>query len=52
VISNSVRSPLRSSSALVATVVLIFTAAIAPGGIAAPSAAPISRRMPAIAASA
>ena len=33
-ISSSVRSPLRSSSALVATVVPIFTAPTRPGGIA------------------
>ena len=33
---SSVRSPLRSSSALVATVVPIFTAPIAPGGIGSP----------------
>jgi hypothetical protein len=49
--SNSVRSPLRSSSALVATVVPIFTAPIAPGGIGSPSARPSNARMPATAAS-
>ena len=38
--SSSMRSPLRSSSALVATVVPIFTASIMPGGIGASSGTP------------
>ena len=38
VITSAVRSPVRSSSALVATVVPIFTASIAPAGIGAPGA--------------
>src|SRR5579859_1487740 len=51
VMSNSVRSPLRSSSALVATVVPIFTAPMRSLGIAAPGASPSRRRMPSTAAS-
>ena len=42
VMSSSVRSPLRSSSALVATVVPIFTAPICPAGIGSPGARPSS----------
>ena len=48
---SSVRSPLRSSSALVATVVPILTAPIRSAGIASPAPQPRKRRMPSIAAS-
>ena len=51
VITSAVRSPLRSSSALVATVVPILTASIASAGIGAPAASPSSSRMPCTAAS-
>jgi hypothetical protein len=51
VISSAVRSPFRSSSALVATVVPIFTAPIFSGGIGAPSATPSRRRIASTAAS-
>ncbi len=49
--TSRVRSPLRSSSALVATVVPIFTASTTPGGIGASSGTPSTVLMPAIAAS-
>ena len=48
----AVRSPLRSSSALVATVVPIFTAPTWPAGIASPAFSPSRSRMPCTAASA
>ena len=48
---SSTRSPLRSSSALVATVVPIFTASISPGGIGWSSGTPSTDLMPASAAS-
>ena len=47
----AVRSPLRSSSALVATVVPIFTAPTRPAGIASPGFRPSRSRMPCTAAS-
>jgi hypothetical protein len=50
--SSSVRSPLRSSSALVATVVPILTASIRSAGMAVPSATPRISRIPCSAASA
>ena len=40
VVTNTVRSPLRSSSALVATVVPIFTASMAPSGSGWPAVRP------------
>ena len=46
VVTNTVRSPLRSSSALVATVVPIFTASMSVDGQGAPGATPSSSRMP------
>jgi hypothetical protein len=49
--NSTVRSPVLSSSALVATVVPIFTAAMCSAGIAAPDATPSTWRMPASAAS-
>ena len=49
--TSRVRSPLRSSSALVATVVPILTHSTVPGGIGASSASPSTVLMPAIAAS-
>ena len=51
VTTSRVRSPLRSSSALVATVVPIFTAPMLPGGIASPAFRPSRSRMPCTAAS-
>src|SRR6266481_5777554 len=51
VMMRSVRSPLRSSSALVATVVPILTASIAAAGSAASAARPSRLRMPCSAAS-
>src|SRR6185369_426633 len=51
VMKSAVGSPLRSRSALVATVVPIFTASICLTGIASPCATPRKWRMPAIAAS-
>ena len=51
VITSSVRSPLRSSSALVATVVPILMAPMRPGGIGSPRARPSRSRMPCTAAS-
>ena len=45
-VTNRVRSPLRSSSALVATVVPILMAFDASGGIASPAAVEQVRRMP------
>ena len=51
VISSSTRSPLRSSSALVATVVPILMSPIRPAGIGAPAPRPSSSRMPWMAAS-
>src|SRR5580704_5460730 len=51
VMSSSVRSPLRSSSALVATVVPIFTAPMRSLGIGPPGATPSRRRIPSTAAS-
>ncbi len=47
----AVRSPLRSSSALVATVVPILMAPIRPAGIGSPGARPSRSRMPCTAAS-
>ena len=52
VVTSSVRSPLRSSSALVATVVPIFTQSTCCGVIGAPAGSCSSRRMPSTAASA
>ncbi len=49
--TSSVRSPLRSSKALVATVVPIFTVSTTPVGIGASSGMPSTVLMPAIAAS-
>ena len=49
--TSRVRSPLRSSRALVATVVPIFTWSISPGGIGASAATPSTCLMPAMAAS-
>ena len=51
VIASSVRSPLRSRSALVATVVPIFTAAMRADGIGVAAGTPSSSRMPCTAAS-
>src|SRR5918994_3021629 len=51
VIANAVRSPVRSSSALVATVVPIRTTSIRSAGMRAPGSMPSSARMPATAAS-
>ncbi len=51
VMTSTVRSPLRSSSALVATVVPIFTQATRCAGIDSSGASPSSRRMPSTAAS-
>ena len=51
VVTSSVRSPLRSSSALVATVVPIFTHSTCSAGTGWPGAMPNSLRMPATAAS-
>ena len=51
VMKSAVGSPLRSSKALVATVVPIFTASMRSTGMGAPSSTPSSRRMPATAAS-
>src|SRR5687767_608806 len=52
VMKSTVRSPLRSSSALVATVVPIFTASMRSTGMGASPATPRISRMPASAASA
>ena len=49
--TSSVGSPLRSSSALVATVVPIFTAAMRSDGIGAPEGTPRNSRMASSAAS-
>src|SRR5918996_2126988 len=51
VIANAVRSPVRSSSALVATVVPIRTTSIRSAGMRVPESMPSSARMPATAAS-
>jgi hypothetical protein len=51
VVTSSVGSPLRSSSALVATVVPIFTHSTCAGVMASPGARPSRRRMPSTAAS-
>ncbi len=51
VVTSSVGSPLRSSSALVATVVPIFTDSTCSGVIGSPAPRPSRRRMPATAAS-
>jgi hypothetical protein len=51
VMNSTVGSPLRSSSALVATVVPIFTASMEAAGIGCPACNPIACLMPAIAAS-
>ena len=51
VITSTVRSPRRSSSALVATVVPIFTQSTWAGVIASPGCRPSKRLMPSTAAS-
>src|SRR3546814_17602472 len=51
VVTKTVRSPLRSNRALVATVVPILTASTAPGGSDSPFFKPRRRRMPSTAAS-
>src|SRR6478672_1603397 len=51
VVTSTVGSPLRSSRALVATVVPILTAAMSATGIGSPSRTPSTARIPAIAAS-
>jgi hypothetical protein len=51
VVTNTVRSPLRSSRALVATVVPIFTASMASAGMGSRAPRPNNSRMPWMAAS-